>query len=160
MQSGGKTSSLRSAVVLVGWIGLCQLVGAFGALFSDPGFYRELVRPRWAPPPWVFAPVWVTLYTVMAVAAWLVWRTGPGRGGALTWFAIQLALNAAWSPVFFGLRAIGSGLVVIAMLEIAILATTVAFAERSRLAAIAMLPYAAWVAFAMALNAALWLWNP
>ena len=107
----------------------------------------------------MFAPVWITLYTLMGVAAWLVWRTGPGRRRSLTWFAVQLALNAAWTPVFFGLRAIGAGLVVIVLLELAILATIAAFAPRSRLAAALLVPYAAWVGFATALNAALWIAN-
>lgn len=150
---------LRSALTLVSLIAICQLVGVFGSLFTDPSFYEGLVQPSWAPPAWVFAPVWVTLYTLMGVAAWLVWRTGPGRRDALVWFAIQLALNAAWSPVFFGLHSIGGGLIVIVALELAILATIVAFACRSRIAAVLLVPYAVWVAFATALNASLWWLN-
>lgn len=153
------STQLRSFLILAGFVLLCQLAGATGALVTDASFYRELVRPSWAPPAWLFAPVWITLYTMMGVAAWLVWRTGPGRRRPLTWFAIQLALNAAWTPVFFGLRAIGAGLVVIVLLELAILVTIAAFAHRSRLAAALLVPYAAWVGFATALNAALWLAN-
>jgi tryptophan-rich sensory protein len=150
---------LRSALILVSLIAVCQLVGVVGSLITDPSFYEALVRPSWAPPAWLFAPVWVTLYTLMGIAAWLVWRTGAGRRGALAWFAIQLALNAAWTPVFFGLHSIGGGLIVIVILELAILATIVAFARRSRIAAALLVPYAAWVAFATALNASLWWLN-
>jgi benzodiazapine receptor len=152
-------SNLRSLLILAALVALCQLAGASGALVTDASFYAELARPSWAPPAWLFAPVWITLYTLIGVAAWLVWRTGRGRGGALTWFAVQLVLNAAWTPVFFGLRSISGGLIVIIALELAILGTIIAFARRSRLAAVLMVPYAAWVAFALVLNASLWWLN-
>ncbi len=152
-------SHVVSFLVLIALIAICQLVGVLGALVTDPSFYAHLVRPSWAPPPWVFAPVWTVLYTLMGVAAWLVWRAGPGGRAALTWFAIQLALNALWSPVFFGLHALGGGLIVIVLLELAILQTIRAFAARSGLAVALMVPYAAWVGFATALNAALWWLN-
>lgn len=150
---------VRSLLVLIALIALCQLVGLLGALVTDPSYYEQLVRPSWAPPPSVFAPVWTVLYTMMGVAAWLVWRTGPRSREALTWFAIQLALNALWSPVFFGLHSLGGGLIVIVLLELAILRMIRAFAEHSGLAALLMVPYAAWVAYATALNAALWWLN-
>lgn len=152
-------SNLRSLLVLAALVALCQLAGVAGAVVTDASFYADLARPSWAPPGWLFAPVWITLYTLMGVAAWLVWRTGRGRRGALTWFAVQLVLNAAWTPVFFGLGSISGGLIVIIALELAILGTIVAFARRSRLAAVLMVPYAAWVAFALALNASLWSLN-
>ena len=152
-------SRVRMFVALAGFILVCQLAGASGALVTDSSFYRDLVRPAWAPPGAVFAPVWITLYTLMGVAAWLVWRTGPSARNALQLFAIQLVLNAAWTPVFFGARSIGGGLVVIVVLEVAILFTIAAFYRRSRLAAALMVPYAAWVAFATALNASLFILN-
>jgi tryptophan-rich sensory protein len=151
--------NLRSVLTLTALVALCQLAGAAGALVTDPAFYGDLARPSWAPPGWLFAPVWITLYTLMGVAAWLVWRTGQGRRGALAWFGIQLVLNAAWTPVFFGLRSIGGGLIVIVLLELAIFGTIIAFARRSRLAAVLMVPYAAWVGFALVLNASLWSLN-
>lgn len=154
-----RRSHLVSFLVLLGLIAVCELVGVLGALVTDPGFYEQLVRPSWAPPASVFGPVWTTLYALMAVAAWLVWRTGPRSRGPLIWFAVQLALNALWSPVFFGLHSLGGGLIVIVMLELAILQTIRSFAPRSRLAALLMVPYAAWVAFATALNAAIWWLN-
>jgi tryptophan-rich sensory protein len=106
----------------------------------------------------LFAPVWILLYTMMGVAAWLVWRTGPGRERtvAMVAFGVQLAINAAWSPVFFGLRSLGGGLIVIAALDVAIWATIVLFGRRSQAAAWLMVPYALWVGFATALNATLW----
>lgn len=151
----------RSLGVLLGMVLVCHLAGAAGAVVTEASFYRELARPSWAPPSWLFAPVWLTLYTMMGVAGWLVWRTGPGRERtvALTLFAIQLAINAAWSPVFFGLQSIGGGLVIIAALNVAIFATIVAFGRRSQLAAWMLVPYAAWVGFATALNTKLWMLN-
>src|SRR5688572_18213298 len=82
-----------SWLALAGFVVLCHVAGATGALVTDASFYQELTRPSWAPPGWVFAPVWLTLYTMMGVAAWLVWRKGPGsdRAPALMTFAIQLA---------------------------------------------------------------------
>ncbi|MBK9034472.1 MAG: tryptophan-rich sensory protein [Myxococcales bacterium] len=143
---------------MVGWIALCQAAGGLGALATSAAWYRALDRPAWAPPGWVFGPVWLTLYAAMGVAAWLVWRTpsGAARTRALRWFGLQLGLNAAWTPVFFGLRSLVGGLVVIVALLAAIVATIVAFAPRSRPAAWLLAPYLAWVAFAAALNAALW----
>jgi len=160
MQPISRTASAApSLLVLAGLNVGCQLVGLLGALVTDPSFYAELIRPSWAPPASVFVPIWVTLYTLMAIAAWLVWRAGPASRDALTWFVIQLAFNALWSPVVFGLHSIGGGLIDIVLLDLAILSTIGAFAERSRLAAVLMVPYAAWVAFATALNAALWWLN-
>ena len=154
-------ASVASWPALIALIAICQLAGLTGALVTDADFYRALARPSWAPPGWVFGPVWITLYTMMGVAAWLVWRSGRGsdRTVALALFAVQLALNAAWTPTFFGLRSIGGGLVVIALLDVAILATIVWFGRRSQLAAWLLVPYAAWVGFATALNATLWQLN-
>ena len=151
-------TTLRHGLVLLAFIVGCQAAGGVGALATSATWYRELARPSWAPPGWLFGPVWITLYTSMAVAAWLVWRRPASveRTRALRWFAVQLALNAAWSPVFFGLRSLGGGLVVIAALLAAIVATIRAFAPCSRPAAALLVPYLAWVGFASALNAALW----
>lgn len=143
---------------LLGFILVCQLAGASGAILTDASWYLALDRPSWAPPGWVFGPVWITLYTVMGVAAWLVWRSdAPSRRSALAWFAVQLVLNAAWTPVFFGARSIGGGLIIIISLVVAIIATIAAYRLVSRVAAVLMLPYLAWVGFATALNAAVWL---
>jgi len=125
-------------------------------------WYQGLARPSWTPPDWLFGPVWTNLYVLMAVAAWLVWRQGgwAGAKAALALFGAQLVLNAAWSPVFFGLERVGAALAVLVALWVAILATAVAFWRCSRVAGILMLPYLAWVTFAGALNFAIWRMNP
>lgn len=152
---------MRSFFVLLAFVLGSHAAGALGALATDADLYRALERPWWAPPGWLFAPVWLTLYTMMGIAAWLVWRTPAGRfrSTALTWFAVQLALNAAWTPVFFGARSVGGGLAVITLLWVAIAWTIVAFDRRSRLAALLLVPYLAWVSFATVLNATLWVIN-
>jgi len=155
MQPVASEPRARSASILVAAILACQLAGALGWIVTDASMYRNLVLPSWAPPGWVFGPVWLTLYTMMGIAAWLVWRESGARD-ALTWFAIQLVLNAAWTPVFFGLRSIGGGLVVILLLDAAIAMTIIAFARRSLLAALLLVPYAVWTCFATVLNAVIW----
>src|SRR6478752_7365573 len=101
--------SARSFLVLLGWILLSYSAAALGVLFTSPGFYTQIARPSWSPPGWVFGPVWTTLYTLMGIAAWLVWKRG-GFGAQrrpLVWFLVQLALNAIWTPIFFGAHQIG-----------------------------------------------------
>ena len=112
-------------------------------------------------PAWVFGPVWTALYLSMAIAAWLVWRRAgwPGGARALGLFAVQLALNAAWSPLFFGLRSPAAGLVDIAALWLAIAATVFAFFRIAPVAGALLVPYWLWVTFATALNAAIWSLN-
>jgi translocator protein len=156
--AAGERTGVPAAAALIGFVLLAQAAGLLGSLVTDADFYRELARPSWAPPGWLFAPVWLTLYTLIGVSAWLVWRRrAPGRRAALIVWSVQLALNAAWTPVFFGLRAIGAALALIVLLEAAILATIARFHRHSRLAAWLLVPYAAWVGFAIALNASIWL---
>jgi tryptophan-rich sensory protein len=109
----------------------------------------------------VFGPAWTTLYVMMAVAAWMVWRQGgwAGSKAALALFAVQLILNAGWSLLFFGLHSPGAAAVELAMLWLAILATTLAFWKQSHPAAVLMVPYLAWTTFAGALNVAIWRMN-
>jgi translocator protein len=121
-------------------------------------WYPTIAKPTWTPPSWIFGPVWTALYAMMAVAAWLVWRR-VGWGGALVWFAVQLALNAAWSPVFFGMHRIGLALVNIMLLWLAIAGTTVAFWRVVPVGGWLFVPYLAWVSFATALNFAIWRLN-
>lgn len=153
----------RSAVRdVLGWlacVGLALGTGALSSLAGDePSFYQQLARPAWAPPPWVFGPVWTVLYVLMGSAVFLVWRDGRGaaRGWALAIFAVQLALNAAWTPVFFGWRELGLALVVLALNWLAVLAMLVAFSHVRRLAGWLVAPLLVWVSFAGALNAAIW----
>lgn len=132
-------------------------VGGYATTRSLRDWYVALPKPSWNPPNWVFGPVWTVLYLAMAVAAWLVWRARDERdvAPALAWFAVQLALNVAWSVAFFGLRAPQAGLAVIIGLWLAILGTIVAFAPISTPAAAILVPYLLWVTFATALNGAI-----
>jgi translocator protein len=142
-------------------IAVCLLTGVFGSLATSTSvnsWYVELSKPSWTPPSWVFGPAWTMLYIMMAVAAWLVWRKGYTADVrlALTLFAVQLLVNGLWSYLFFGLRWPGGALVDIAVLWVAIAATAIAFARVSQPATWLMLPYLAWVSFAMALNLEIW----
>lgn len=151
-------------IELLLWIALCFAVAGMGGSWTAgevKGWYRTLTMPSFAPPNWVFGLVWSVLYTLMAVAAWHVWLATPAqvRTWALVLFLLQLALNLAWSWIFFRQHAIGFALVEVAVLWVAIGATTLAFSRISPLAAWLMVPYLAWVAFAAALNATFWRLN-
>lgn len=152
----------RQAVALVIALAICFAASAIGATFTAMSvgtWYQELVRPSFAPPDWVFGPVWTALYAAMAVALWLVWRHEPRDRSAYAIFGIQLGLNVLWSALFFGLRSPGLALIEILVLLAAIVVTIVVFWRRSKLAGALLLPYAVWVAFAAVLNAALWRLN-
>jgi len=151
-------------LALVGSILLCELAGVVPAILTAEDvatWYPTLAKPGFTPPSWVFGPVWTTLYLLMGVALYLVWRraTGRIRRAALAAFGVQLALNAAWTLTFFGAREILGGLVVIVALLAAILATMGAFARVDRRAAALLVPYLLWVGFATALNYELWRLN-
>lgn len=154
----------REAAALALLVALVLAVAAAGAAVTRPaipGWYASLDKPGFTPPNWVFAPVWTALYLMMAVAAWLVWRRPrrPDRTRALQLFGLQLALNLLWSVLFFGAQAVGAALIEIGLLLAAILATMRAFHRVARAAAWLLAPYLAWVAYAAALNATIWLLN-
>lgn len=151
-------SALDSGVGLVGWLALCFGAAALGARFRPGPWYVSLRKPAWNPPAWLFAPVWTSLYALMAVAAWLVWRQ-VGVAPELGLFLVQLTLNAAWTWLFFGLRRPGLALAEIAVLWLALAVTVLAFWRVLPLAGLLLLPYLAWVTFAGALNVALWRLN-
>jgi tryptophan-rich sensory protein len=137
-------------------------VGAVASLFTTPQiptWYAALNRPSFTPPNWVFAPVWTTLYIVMAFAAWRAWKKGGLKSPAMALFAVQLALNLAWSVVFFGLHQIGAAVIEIALLDAAVLATLLLFFGLDRLAGLLFVPYLAWLLFATALNHSFWQLN-
>jgi tryptophan-rich sensory protein len=136
-------------------------LGSMATVSSLGEWYAGLQKPAWTPPPWIFGPVWTALYAGMAVAAWLVWkRLGwPAASGALGVFALQLALNVAWSWLFFGLRRPGVAAIDITLLWVGILATLLAFSRAVPLAGWLMIPYLVWVTFAAALNIAIWRLN-
>jgi len=160
-----RTLSTSSQVIgLLGWLLLAFAAAAIGGLASATAseFYRDLVRPSWAPPSWLFGPVWSVLYALMGVAAWLVWRA-RGLGGArnaLLVFVVQLAANALWTWLFFVWRQGGLAFAEILLLLALILATIVLFWRVSRLAAVLLFPYLLWVSFASALTLSAWRLNP
>ncbi len=147
---------------LLGWLLAAFAAGGVGAFASADAasFYAQLSRPSWAPPAWVFGPVWSVLYALMGTAAWLVWRSPAPKRGALTLFGAQLAANALWTWLFFAWRRGALAAVEILVLLALIAATVAAFRRISRPAAVLMLPYLFWVAYASVLTWALWLRNP
>jgi tryptophan-rich sensory protein len=154
----------RDTAGFVAFLGICLAVSALGAAVtatSVGSWYPTLAKPAFNPPDWIFAPVWTALFFMMAIAGWRVWRRDGLRKArwALTLFGLQLALNLGWSVVFFGLRSIGAALTEIAVLLLAVVATAAVFWQRDRVAGMLFIPYAAWVAFALVLNAALWRLN-
>lgn len=144
---------------------ICQTAGMVGSIFtirSVDTWYAGIEKPVFNPPNWVFGPVWTVLYLLMGVSLFLVWRKGirrEGATGALVVFLIQLLLNGLWSFAFFGCRSPLAGLAVIVLLWAAILATIARFSRISRPAAILLVPYIAWVSFAVLLNGAVFMLN-
>ena len=143
----------------------CQLAGIIGSVFTMPaipGWYASLSKPFFNPPSWVFAPAWILLYTLMGIAVFLVWEKGISQKEVrigISLFGIQLALNALWSFIFFGMQNLAISFAEIILLWIFIAATTVQFKKISRRAFFLMLPYLAWVSFAAILNLSIWLLN-
>ena len=157
-------STSSQALGLLVWLLLSFAAAAVGALASASAgeFYRDLVRPSWAPPGWLFGPVWSVLYALMGVAAWLVWRA-RGFGGArnaLLVFVAQLVANALWTWLFFVWRQGGAAFAEILLLSALILATIVLFWRVDRRAAALLVPYLLWVSFASALTLSIWQLNP
>ena len=131
-----------------------------GIIFRPGDWYRHLVKPRWCPPDWLFAPVWSVLYLCIAASGWLVWRdAGAGAAQALTIYGVHLVLNALWSTIFFGLRRPGIAFIEIVCLCLSIVATIVAFHALDALAAYLLVPYLLWVSFAVGLNFRIWQLN-
>lgn len=157
-------STKKQILGLLAWMLASVLVSAIGGFGSmnAPVFYRELVLPSWAPDAWLFGPVWTALYTLMAIAAWLVWRKGGWQGArrALNLNVVQLVLNALWSWLFFAWYLGAVSFIEIVLLWLVIVATIHAFWQVSRVAAVLMVPYLLWVSFAAALNLSIWLNNP
>ena len=151
----------RKVLGLTGWLLLCFAAAALGSLFMPGEWYAQLSKPTWNPPSWIFGPVWTALYTMMAIAAWLVWQCGgfAAQRVPLGLFLLQVVLNAAWSPLFFGLHNPALAFSEIVVLWIAILGTTLTFCKVHRGAGLLLLPYLAWVTFAAVLNFALWQLN-
>lgn len=150
----------RALGFLAFFLVLAFLPALVGARFTPGEWYLDLAKPAWTPPGWLFGPVWTVLYATIGVAAWLVWRRhGFTPSAAWCTWATQLTLNGAWSWIFFGLRAPGAALIEIVALAVAIVLTIVQFWRLRPAAGLLLLPYLAWVAFATALNAAIWMLN-
>ena len=157
---------MGSLLRLAACFALCFAVAAVGATVTRPEiptWYATLAKPSWTPPTWVFPVTWNVLYGLMAISLWRLWEAARadtvGAGRAMGLFFVQLALNAVWSPVFFGLHAIIAGLAVIVTLAI-VLTTTIPMAYRvDRSAAWLLVPYLAWILYATSLNAGIVLLN-
>lgn len=154
----------KKIIGLAGWLALCFGAGATGSVATAQAraFYSQLAQPAWAPPGWVFGPVWTVLYALMGISAWLIWKEGGFRahGAPLGLFLGQLVLNALWSWLFFAWRLGGLSFInILALLGMLTLVLTVFWRIR-RLAGILLIPYLLWVAFASALNFAIWQLNP
>lgn len=152
---------MRHIVSLMAWIAVSATAGVVGGIASINAatFYSRLERPSWAPPPWLFGPVWTLLYLLMGIAAWLVWRRRDTRsvGTSLALFLAQLVANALWSWLFFAWHRGAWAFADIIALLVLVVATTAAFARVRPAAGVCMIPYLAWVAFAGVLN--LWVWS-
>ncbi|MFC1937552.1 TspO/MBR family protein [Chloroflexota bacterium] len=150
---------------LIGSILACEGAGAIGSIFTTPAiptWYATLEKPAFTPPNSVFAPVWLTLYLLMGIAVFLVWRRGLRESGGKRAFALfwgQLVVNMLWSVVFFGLKSPLAGVVVIVILWLAILFTIIRFFRVSEPAGWLLTPYILWVSIASYLNIGVWLLN-
>lgn len=157
-------STQRQILGLIGWLIVSFAASVIGAIASiqAQSFYGQLAQPSWAPPAAVFGPVWTTLYALMAIAAWLVWRSGGWRlnRAALVLFLVQLVLNALWSWLFFTWHLGALAFLDIVVLWFLIVATVVTFWRVRALASVLLLPYLLWVSFAAALCYAVWQLNP
>ncbi|HEX3469667.1 MAG TPA: TspO/MBR family protein [Silvibacterium sp.] len=154
----------NSTLALVGWLVLCFAVAAVSSIFVTggiPTWYTGLVKPPLTPPNQAFGPVWTVLYALMAIAAWIVWKTRPStcRRRGLRLFCVQLALNLLWTWIFFARHQIGTALANIVVLWVAILLTILTFKKMSTTAAWLLVPYLAWVTFSGYLNFAIWRLN-
>lgn len=155
----------RDILKLVVSIVVCEGAGGIGAIFTTPAiptWYAGLQKPSFTPPNSVFAPVWLTLYLLMAIAAFLIWRKGLNIKGvkpALILFLVQLVLNVLWSVVFFGLKSPLGGVILILLLWVAILLTIIRFFKISPPAGGLLIPYIVWVSIAANLNVWVWILN-
>lgn len=152
----GPRDWLILAAFTLGTLAIGLASGLTAAQTADQ--YRDLEQPSWAPPSWLFGPVWTVLYLMVGLAGYLAWQK-VGWSRPLALWGIQLALNLAWTPLFFGAGLRGLALVDLAALLVALVATILLFWRVSRPAAYLLLPYGVWVCFATALNASIWLLN-
>jgi tryptophan-rich sensory protein len=160
--AGGPTPPLQRFLIAALPVVAVSVAGSLVTRPNIPTWYAGLAKPGFTPPNWLFAPVWTTLYILMAYALWRILslpKNSPGRSAAIVAFFVQLALNSLWSFVFFGAHSPLAGLIVIIALIGAILVTMRAFWTLDRIAALLFVPYLAWVAYATALTGAIWRLN-
>lgn len=156
---------IKNPIKLIISLLICQLAGLIGSVFTMskiPTWYKTLVRPELAPPNWVFGPVWTTLFILMGIALYLVWKQGTDKKDvrvALYIFGSQLILNVLWSIIFFGLQNPGAAFVEIISLWITILLSIIYFYKISKPASYLLIPYIAWVSFASYINFMIWWLN-
>src|SRR5688572_4952318 len=162
MQSNSSRSMRSQVLGFVAWLAVVFAAASIGAIASIDAdtFYGQLQKPSWAPPASVFGPVWSALYALMGVSAWLVWRKPHATRHALWLFFGQLAANALWSWLFFAWHQGALAFIDVLALLVLIAATIVSFWRLNRLAAVLLMPYILWVAFACALTWAVWRANP
>jgi tryptophan-rich sensory protein len=159
-------SKVRALIRLTLAVAICEIAGAIGSLFTAPAiqtWYAGLKKPVLAPPNWVFAPVWITLYLLMGISLFIVWNAGLGKTTvrkSIAIFSIQLVLNVLWSYLFFGLRSPLLGLAGIMAMWFMIVLTVVSFSRISKTAALVLIPYLIWVSFASYLNYSILTLNP
>jgi len=151
-------------ITLIISIFVAQLAGIIGSVFtlaSVPTWYQDLVKPVWNPPSWIFGPVWIILYVLMGIAAYLVWQQKDVAGAklALSIYGVQLVFNALWSIIFFGLKNPGFAFIEIIVLLGLIIITTILFWRINTWAGILFLPYILWTSFAVFLNYIIWQLN-
>ncbi|MEJ2354885.1 MAG: tryptophan-rich sensory protein [candidate division WOR-3 bacterium] len=158
-------SKIGEVLILFSSIIICQLAGIIGSIFTTPAiptWYANINKPTFRPPNWVFAPVWTTLFLLMGIALFLIWRKGLNEKDikiAIAVFAFQLVLNTLWSFLFFGLKSPFAAFIEIIFLWVAILASIILFFRISRLAGALLIPYILWVSFASILNFSIWRLN-
>ena len=153
------SSDIRKGALALGALVLTSVAGQIATYPNLQPWYAQLAKPSFNPPNWVFAPVWTTLYVLMAVAAWRILGARAPRQAAMTLFFVQLAFNAAWPWIFFALHSPFLGLVNIVPQWLLIAATITAFWRIDRIASVCLVPLACWVAFASLLNFEIWRLN-
>lgn len=161
--SAAKPRLLSAAMLAIWVVAICAAGAGAGLLFPPGDWYASLAKPTWNPPSWLFGPAWTTLYVLLGVGAWLVWRE-PGverqaRRGAWLAFTVHALFNLAWTPIFFGLRQPGLALACISLVWLAALWMTLQFGRVRPLAGYLQIPLLIWVSFAWTLNGTLWLMN-
>ena len=153
--------SSDAVISLLGFMLACAAAATPGLVFRPGKWYRQIKKPSWRPPDWLFGPVWLVLYVSIAISGWLIWLESHSEGAmlALIVYAVHLVLNGLWSVVFFGMRRPDLAFIEVVFLWLSILATIATFTPVNEIAAYVLMPYACWVAFAVILNFRIWRLN-